>query len=140
MTPQPKTKRKLSAKIEKRKALKALSDYIRERDKWTCYTCEKCGLYDEDRASKYDAGHLLSRYWAATLFDEEQIKCQCKRCNIMHENDPEIFKRKWIAENGEKAFEALYQKSKQAVKRTAADYVELRKYFEEKLKEIINVE
>ena len=119
----------VKASNEKRKALKAFSDYIRERDHWTCYTCGKVG----DKYSM-DAGHLISRYWAGTLFWEDNVKCQCKGCNIMHENDPEIFKRKWIAEYGEEAFEEMYRCSKHVIKRNAQGYINLRKMYEKKLR------
>lgn len=123
--------KKLKASTEKAKAWKAFSDYIRERDRWTCYTCGKVG----DKYSM-DAGHLISRYWAGTLFDENNVQTQCKGCNIMHEQDPEIFKRLWIQEYGQAAFDALYLKSKQVVKRTAQDYIDLRELYVEKLRHI----
>ena len=122
---------KPKASTEKKKALKAFSDYIRERDNWTCYTCGKKG----DRYTM-DAGHLISRYWAGTLFDEMNVHAQCKGCNILHENDPEIYRREWIDEYGQAAFDVLYSKSKETVKRTAQDYIEIRKEYEAKLRHI----
>ena len=119
----------VKASNEKRKALKAFSDYIRERDHSTCYTCGKVG----DKYSM-DAGHLISRYWARTLFVERNVKAQCKACNFLHENDPEIYKRKWITEHGQWAFDELYRRSKLTVKRTAQDYIDLRKKYEKKLR------
>jgi len=134
MNAQPKArKKKPSARIEKAKAWKVFSRYIRERDKWTCYTCGKSGEHDEDRASHFDAGHLISRYWAATLFDEDNVHCQCKGCNILHEQDSEIYKRKWISEYGADAFEQLYAKSKTSARLRASDYIAIRKNYESKL-------
>lgn len=120
---------KPKASTEKRKALKALSDYIRERDKWICYTC---GI----KGDKYtiDAGHLISRYWAATLFDEDNVNAQCKPCNEIHENNPEIYKSAWILRHGIDAYWDLYRKSKQPAKRKAQDYINLRLKFEAKLR------
>ena len=120
---------KPKASTEKKKALKAFSDYIRERDGWTCYTCGKRG-----DAHTMDAGHLISRYWAGTLFDEDNTHCQCKGCNILHENDPEIYRMTFIANYGEDAYWRLYRKSKETVKRTAQDYIELRQKYEAKLR------
>ena len=120
--------KKPQKKTEKRKALKAFSDYIRERDHWTCYTCgRKLDQYNAD------AGHLFSRYWAATLFDEDNVHCQCKKCNMLHELDVEPYKLKFIAEYGEDFYWELYRKSKGLVKRTAQDYIDLRLGFESKL-------
>ncbi len=127
--------KKPQARIEKKKANKAFSDYIRERDGWRCYTCGKaCDKYTAD------AGHLISRYWSATLYDEDNVKCQCKGCNILHENDPEIFKAKWIDEYGEDAYWNMYRRSKVLTKRTAMDYIAIREEYEEKLREIKEAE
>jgi len=126
---------KPKASVEKKKAWKAFSDYIRARDRWTCYTCGR--VVDKYHA---DAGHLISRYWAGTLFDEMNVHCQCKSCNILHENDPEIYKRKWVAEHGQLAFDELYRRSKLTVKRTAQDYIDLRKAYEAISKRMIKGE
>ncbi len=122
---------KPKASTEKKKALKAFSDYIRERDRWTCYTCGKRG-----DAHTMDAGHLISRYWAGTLFDEDNVHCQCKGCNILHEQDPEPFKRMFLVDHSESEYWVLYAKSKQVVKRTAQDYIDLRQLYEAKLRHI----
>ena len=115
----------------KKRANKAMSDYIRERDKWTCYTCGKvCDKYNADN------GHLISRYWSGTLYDEDNCNCQCKGCNILHVNDTEPYKRKFISERGEAAYDELYRKSKLIIKRTVEDYLEIEKHFKDKLGEL----
>ena len=123
--------KKPQTRIEKKKANKAFSDYIRNRDGWRCYTCGRS-------VDKYtaDAGHLFSRYWAATLYDEDNTHCQCKKCNILHEVDSEPYKQKFIAEYGEDFYWELYRKSKELTKRTVYDYIDLRKEFEGKLETI----
>ena len=76
---------KVKKSVAKKRALKAFSDYIRERDNWTCFTCGRKG-----EGAEMHAGHLISRYWAATLFDEFNVNCQCRACNLFrHPNDPE---------------------------------------------------
>ena len=121
--------KKPTVKAEKLKANKAFSDYIRERDRWTCYTCGR--VVDKYHA---DAGHLFSRYFAGTLYDEDNVHCQCKKCNMLHEVDSEPYKLKFIAEYGEDFYWELYRKSKGLTQRKVYDYIELRKEFEAKLK------
>jgi len=121
----------LNKKTAKANALRALSNYIRERDGWVCFTCGKGG----DKHTM-DCGHLISRYWSATLFDEKNCNCQCKGCNIAHENDYEIYKKAWVDKYGERAYDELYAKSKTVVRRTQSDYLDLEKYFKRKLEEL----
>jgi len=83
-----------------------------------------------------DNGHLISRYWSATLFDERNCNCQCKGCNIAHENDYEIYKRKWIEKYSEEEYDEMYALSKTIVRRTESDYLDFEKYFKKKLGEL----
>lgn len=120
--------KKVEKKAAKARALKAFSLYIRTRDRWTCITCGKVG-------DKYtmDAGHLIGRYWAGTLFDELNVSCQCKSCNILHGNDYEIYRKKFISLWGIDEYERMYERSRWLVKRTADDYLHLEAFFKEKL-------
>ena len=126
---------KPSKKLAKARALKAMSDYIRQRDNWVCFTCGR-------RGDKYtmDAGHLISRVWSATLFDEFNVNCQCKPCNkYRHPADPEIYRQAFIDAWGESAYHELYRKSKEPVKRSVDDYLAIEKDFKERLEGILNV-
>jgi hypothetical protein len=127
--------KKPKASTEKKKANKAFSDYIRARDKWTCYTCGRSVTPQTG-----DAGHLISRYWAATLYDETNVHCQCKKCNMLHEVDSEPYRRRFIEDYGQAAYDMLYSKSKETVKRTAQDYIEIRKMYERLLATMQTVE
>ena len=115
----------------KRRADKAMSDYIRERDNFICFTCGFHG----DKYSM-DNGHLISRYWSATRYYEKNCNAQCKACNFLHENDPEIYKRKWIAEHGQEAFENMYAMSKHQIKATVEYYLKWEKHYKNKLAEL----
>jgi rubredoxin len=122
---------KPKASVEKKKALKAMSDYIRERDGWTCFTCGKGG----DKYSM-DAGHLITSTRAATLFDELNVHCQCKGCNIKHEHDYETYRKKFVDVYGEEVYDDLYEGSFAYVGRRAADYALIREMFEDKLRKL----
>lgn len=56
-----------------KKAWKMMSDRVRERDNYTCFTCPTKG-------DKYtmDAGHFMH---GSSDFDERNINTQCKKCN-----------------------------------------------------------
>ena len=112
----------------KAKAWKLFSLYIRNRDNWTCYTCGR--VVDKYHA---DAGHLLSRYWAGTLFDEINVHCQCKGCNMLHEIDAEPYKQQFLEEYGEEAYWELYRESKDVMKRTTQDYLDMAADYKERL-------
>jgi hypothetical protein len=122
------TKKKRTKTQAKKYANMVFSNYIRERDKWTCYTCGKVGS-----VSDMQCGHLISRYFAATLYDELNAVCQCQGCNMRHEIDPEIYKQRYILDYGEDAYWELYKKSKQPCPRKVADYEQIASFYVEKL-------
>ena len=120
---------KVKKSTAKARALKAFSLYIRNRDQWICFTCGKVG----DQYTT-DAGHLISRYWAGTLFDELNVNCQCKSCNILHGHDYEIYRRKFVGMWGQSEYAKMYHRSRWVMKRTTDDYLSLEAFFKEKLK------
>ena len=62
----------------KRKTWQIFSLWIRERDKYTCFTCGRKG-----EGSGIHAGHYVGRNGHnATYFDELNVHAQCYRCNI----------------------------------------------------------
>lgn len=85
-------KKKVKTKSVKRLKAEAwaiFSRYIRMRD---CFRttgtlkhgkCISCG--DLRPINQCDAGHLISRWYGSTLFDERNVHLQCKRCNNMGE-------------------------------------------------------
>ena len=98
----PKCGTKLRPKLDyvKRKRLKskawnAFSDYIKDRDclattgslgRGVCYTCGK-----EFERKDLQAGHLKNGRTYSILFDEENVKIQCKTCNIFKNGMQGIF-------------------------------------------------
>jgi hypothetical protein len=96
-----KIKGKSFSQLQK-EADKVFSDYIRLRDKYTCFTCGKVGNKND-----MQAGHYYSRTFKALRYDEINVNCQCVRCNIMlHGNIIEYHER--LAEKyGDKKIEYL---------------------------------
>lgn len=68
--------RKPSLKTLRKKADKALSDYVRQRDKGICCTCHKPFPIE-----KVDAGHWIPRTQWGTRYDERNVHSQCQHCN-----------------------------------------------------------
>ena len=123
---------KPKASTEKRKAIKAFNAYIRERDDYRCFICGVQG----DKYST-DAGHLITAAREATRFDELNTHCSCKGCNIKHEHDYEPYRRAFVEKYGEAVYDQLYQRSLEYVGRRAQDYIEIRKTYEAKLRELV---
>jgi hypothetical protein len=118
----------------KKRALKAFSDYIRQRDSFTCYTCNKQG----DKHNM-DAGHLISRTHAILLFDERNVNTQCKRCNIFLSGNLLEYRKRFVDEHGEDTFEIMYSIRNTPCSYSIADYLELEKMYKEKLKKLIMI-
>jgi len=74
-------RKKSKAPISKLKAKlwKVFADYIKKRDKYTCFTCgAKC------EGSNAHAGHFIAKSVGgiALYFHPGNVHCQCMRCNI----------------------------------------------------------
>ena len=70
----PKKQVKPSVAKLKKKADIVFSKYIRLRDNNICITCGKYG--DQ-------AGHFMSRRYSSTRYNEQNVNCQCYRCNVL---------------------------------------------------------
>lgn len=110
------------------RALKAMSDYIRARDFYTCVTCGKKG----DK-SNIDCGHFISRRYEVLKYDETNTAAQCYRCNrILGGNWSEFFEY-MIKKYGHEYVDNLLDMRKKIVKRTIDDYYRIELYYLEKL-------
>ena len=118
------------ARAEKR-ALKAMSDYIRERDRWTCYTCGRKG----DKHNM-DAGHLFSRRFSAIKFDEINVHCQCVYCNKDLSGNVHEYIKRFLIEYGAERYEQLDRMKNEYRKHTALEYIAIEQDFKAKLETI----
>jgi len=113
-------------RTERQKAItaadKAFSEYIRERDKYLCYTC---GLRGREKDGIMQCGHLITRAKYSVRWNPINAQCQCKSCNMRHEFQPEIFTDKWIEENGKEAYHDLVRESNGIRKFKTADLLEM---------------
>ena len=111
-----KTKRK--AKTLKKKAWKVFAKWIKERDKYICFTCgRKC------EGSGAHAGHFIPKsVGGLTLyFHEENVHCQCYNCNINLGGNQYLYGVKL----GEEKVKELYALKNKIVKWSDEDYQNL---------------
>lgn len=126
-------------KSERQKAVKALdtafSEYIRERDKYQCYTC---GTRGREKDGVMQCGHLITRGKYATRWNPLNAQCQCKSCNMRHEYQPEQYTSKWIEEHGEEQYLELVRESNSIRKFKISDLKEMTDMYRKATEELKN--
>jgi len=74
--------------------------YIRIRDGWTCVLCGNS--YDNGYIQQ--AGHIINRGKHQTLFNEDNVHCQCSICNQSHKYYPHTYYNWFITKYGQEPF------------------------------------
>lgn len=110
---------------------KVFSDYTRERDKWTCFTCGRRAI-----GSQMHAGHFIPRTYGATVFDEMNVHAQCYGCNIWKRGNAGEYSARIISLYGKEKYDELIEKSRQIHKFTYEELEELYQTYKHKLKDI----
>lgn len=110
----------------KRKLWKVFSAYIRQRDKYTCFTCGR-----KATGSGMHAGHFIPKsVGGITLyFHEDNVHAQCYNCNINLGGNQYIYGKKL----GEETVKVLFALKNNTAKWTEEDYLERIKHYEQKL-------
>lgn len=116
----------------KKEYWKCFSIYIRRRDKGVCFTCDKTlpDYYDRhgnllDGWKSGQAGHFITAASCglALYFHEQNVHCQCYRCNVNLSGNWLEYERKIIEIYGKEKCEELKQlKWTGKVKYTWEDY------------------
>ena len=127
-----------------------MSRYIRLRDSIkttgtkTRLQCVTCGKIVESFAiDGSQAGHCFSRQYKSTMFEETNVHGQCIRCNKFRDGEKPIHQHQIKNFYGEKEFNRLdalvmdEHANPAKYKRRAYDYIELRKKFRAKIKELL---
>lgn len=117
-----KAKKKQSISTLKKKLWKEFSLFIRNRDKWTCYTCGR-----KAEGSGLHSGHFISKSVGgiSLYFHEKNVNAQCYNCNINLSGNIWIYGQKL----GEKTVAELYAIKGQTAKWTVDDYLEKIAYY-----------
>jgi hypothetical protein len=105
-----------------------MSLYIRTRDR----ACVLCGKTDIQN------GHLITRGCFSTRWEEINCHAQCKGCNMYHEFNPHRYINWFITKYGLKTYQDLVIKSNQLRKFTQQDLQDIKEYYDNKLKELLN--
>lgn len=77
----------------------------------TCYTCPY-----REHWKKLQNGHLVSRYFLATRFDERNCRPQCFTCNMYRNGMVPVFSERLEQELGEGITAELYREARKIVK------------------------
>lgn len=81
---------------------KVFSDFIRQRDDYTCFTCGKKG----DKTNIQN-GHYVSRSSNSLRFSEVNCNAQCVGCNIFRRGAMDMYAIKLIQKHGARILEVL---------------------------------
>jgi len=125
----------------KKNAWDAFSRFIRTRDclettktvtHGMCYTCKKVTEF-----KNLQAGHLFPGRHNKFLFDEQQVRAQCKYCNLILKGNAAVFAYELEDELGPEIVRAMQESNKEIVQYKRNDYIELEAYFDRKTKELL---
>jgi hypothetical protein len=121
--------KQVTRKRAEARADKAMSDYVRERDNWTCVTCGRRG----DKHTIQN-GHWIPRGYAVYKYDERNGHAQDTYCNkYLSGNWPRYYDF-MVATYGKDTVEAMIAGRFLTIKRTAADLLEIEATYKEKLR------
>lgn len=115
----------------KKKLWHVFSLYIRNRDKWTCFTCGR-----KAEGSGLHAGHFVPKSVGglALYFHEKNVNAQCYNCNInLSGNIWEYGQRL-----GPETVAEIYELKKQITKWSTQDYLDKIKYYEIRVSEMLS--
>lgn len=128
-------RKKSKAKIStlKRKLWSEVSEYIRKRDKFTCFTCGRKG-----EGSAMHAGHFIPDAVCGILlrYDEFNINAQCFHCNINLGGWGERYAERMEQKYGREFVDELRKKIHTLTKWTEQDYEEKIEYYKQKIKDL----
>jgi len=139
-------KKKLTLTKTKKKAWKQFSLYIRLRDSLktigntTQCKCISCGaIKDTTGVGCIHAGHFIGGRYNAVLFHEELVHGQCYHCNVGLKGNWVPYERAMIKLYGREHVEELKllgYKTKNHIKYTVNDYLEIEEKYKNKIKEL----
>lgn len=128
-----KPKKKKSVSKLKKELDTLFSQYIRrkyanEKEEVSCYTCGRVMHWKQ-----IQCGHLASRSYLSTRYDENNVRPQCVGCNVFGAGKVVVFATLLDNELGEGTVARLYRKAQEITKNFP--YQEKITYYKEKLKQ-----
>ena len=127
-------KKKKRKKIKKLRKLKRITDeiwsyfseWVRIRDKFTCFTCDKVEKPGQ-------AGH---RYHGKLDFDPINVNCQCMGCNHYKSGNLGEYERRLVKKYGQDVADDLKFRSNQIWKPSREELANLLEYWKNQLNDI----
>ena len=106
-------------RTERKKIIKKLDELFSLiiRARGVCFTCGS--------RENLSCGHLITRAIYNTRWDFDNAECQCFRCNLLHEYQPEIFTQKYIQTYGIEKYNNLVKKAHSSKKMTTIDLLQI---------------
>ena len=98
-----------------------------------CYTCGY-----QNHWKKMQNGHLVSRYYLNTRFDERNCRPQCYTCNMYRNGMIPDFSQRLEKELGEGITKELYKEANKIIK--DFPYKEKIAYYTEKVNQLLSVD
>jgi hypothetical protein len=99
-----------------------------------CYTCDNHCFLKERPGKRVTVGHWVEGHGDETFVNEEYVRPQCYRCNMMLGGNQGEFRDRIRKELGDKKVDALLKAAKQATPNlTAQDYLQKKAFYKEKL-------
>ena len=125
--------KKKSLSYYKKKLDAIFSKYIRARDKYICYTCNRqCDKWSSQN------GHFVPRQYLKTRWDERNNHCQCYACNMLHNGQPSRYAQRLREDFGDGIIDELEANRGIPIKLEVEWYLDKIKYYEEEFKKIEN--
>lgn len=122
----------------KKRAYAAFSIYLRTL--WTlkgfvpCYTCDAHCFLKERPGKRVTVGHWYEGHADVTYVNEDYVRPQCYRCNMMLGGNQGEFRDRIRAELGNAEVDRLIFEAKNGTSDlTAQDYLQKQAYYKEKL-------
>ena len=119
--------------IKRNKWDKVFSDFIRERDNWTCQRCGKFFPESRGRGGLHNS-HFFGRRAYATRFDEMNCEALCYGCHSYLTANPEKHREHKIKKIGQDNFDRLLKRNRETRKKRDYENPEFYALLKEKLK------
>jgi hypothetical protein len=117
--------------VQKLKKLldKVFSDYIRQRDDYKCFTCDRVG----DKSSIQN-GHYVSRGFNSLRYSEVNCNAQCVGCNIFKKGNADEYAIRLVRRYGISILEGLAAEKRKIKQFNVPELLSLISTYQEKIK------
>jgi hypothetical protein len=111
------------------------SQFVRIRDKGQCFTCPT-----KKHWKKMQAGHMVPRAAGglALYFHEQNVHCQCYRCNINLGGNGAVYAKNFVDKYGQEQFDLIMKlKDQGCTKYAIADYQRMTEQYKGMVDELL---